>query len=75
MKGFHHHPSGFGEKGLERRDRRNLRRSTSTVQRGEKPFNNKKIRKAFALAIDRKSIVENVTQGGQVPATGLVPWI
>src|SRR5690606_6314917 len=40
----------------------------------KKPFNNKKIRKAFALAIDRKSIVENVTQGGQVPATGFVPW-
>ncbi|PRX42342.1 oligopeptide transport system substrate-binding protein/dipeptide transport system substrate-binding protein [Planifilum fimeticola] len=40
----------------------------------KKPFNNKKIRRAFALAIDRKSIVENVTQGGQVPATGFVPW-
>ncbi|PTX59329.1 oligopeptide transport system substrate-binding protein [Melghirimyces profundicolus] len=40
----------------------------------EKPFNNAKIRKAFALAIDRKSIVENVSQGGQGPATGFVPW-
>lgn len=40
----------------------------------KKPFNNKKIRKAFALAIDRKLIVEQVVQGGQQPATGFVPW-
>ncbi|SFS73126.1 peptide ABC transporter substrate-binding protein [Marininema halotolerans] len=40
----------------------------------EKPFTNAKVRRAFALAIDRKSIVENVTQGGQEPADGWVPW-
>ncbi|MBA4494611.1 peptide ABC transporter substrate-binding protein [Paenactinomyces guangxiensis] len=38
------------------------------------PFNNAKIRKAFSLAIDREKLVKNVTQGGQAPATGWVPW-
>ncbi len=37
------------------------------------PFNHPLMRKAFALAIDRKSIVEHVTRGNQIPATGLVP--
>ncbi|GIO09314.1 oligopeptide-binding protein OppA [Brevibacillus reuszeri] len=37
------------------------------------PFNNAKIRKAFAYAIDRKSIIDNVTQTNQEPAMGLVP--
>lgn len=31
------------------------------------------VRKAFALAIDRKQFVEQVTKGGQIPATGFVP--
>ncbi|MDX8363169.1 MULTISPECIES: peptide ABC transporter substrate-binding protein [Bacillaceae] len=39
----------------------------------EAPFNNKKIRKAFAYSIDRKAIVENITQGGEVPAFGIIP--
>jgi dipeptide transport system substrate-binding protein len=38
----------------------------------EKPFTNKKIRKAFALAVDRKSIVERVVQGNQQPALAFV---
>jgi oligopeptide transport system substrate-binding protein len=37
------------------------------------PFNNAKIRKAFAYAIDRKSIIDNVTQANQQPAMGIVP--
>lgn len=37
------------------------------------PFTHPLIRKAFALAINRKEIVENVTQGEQTVATGLVP--
>lgn len=37
------------------------------------PFKHSAIRKAFALAINRKAIVEHVTQGYQEPATGLVP--
>ncbi|ADM70963.1 Oligopeptide-binding protein OppA [Paenibacillus polymyxa E681] len=39
----------------------------------EKPFNNVKIRKAFAMAIERQPIVERVTLGGQIPAYGFVP--
>lgn len=39
----------------------------------EKPLNNANVREALSLALDRKTIVENITQGGQVPATGLVP--
>ena len=31
-----------------------------------------RVRAAIALSIDRDNIVENVTQGGQVPATGIV---
>lgn len=38
-----------------------------------KPLNNKKVRQALSLAIDRKIITENISKGGQVPATGLVP--
>ncbi len=37
------------------------------------PFQHPLMRKAFALAIKRSEIVEHVTQGGQVPATGLLP--
>lgn len=37
------------------------------------PFTNQKIRKAFAYAIDRKTLVDKVVQGGQSPATGLIP--
>ncbi|PLR97614.1 peptide ABC transporter substrate-binding protein [Bacillus sp. T33-2] len=37
------------------------------------PLNNKNIRKALSYAIDRKAIVENITQGGQIPAMAAVP--
>lgn len=37
------------------------------------PFNNAKIRKAFAYAIDRESIVKNITQMGELPALNAVP--
>ena len=37
------------------------------------PFNNANMRKAFNLAINRKAIVEHITQGYQKPATALVP--
>ena len=33
-----------------------------------------KVRKALSLAIDRNYIVENVTKGGQKPASGWVPY-
>jgi oligopeptide transport system substrate-binding protein len=32
-----------------------------------------KVRKALALAIDRKKITENVTKAGEIPATGFIP--
>ncbi|WP_312117226.1 peptide ABC transporter substrate-binding protein [Brevibacillus reuszeri] len=37
------------------------------------PFTNAKIRKAFAYAINRQTIVDNVLQGGQQPALGVLP--
>lgn len=37
------------------------------------PLNNVNIRRALALAIDRKNLVEHVLQGGQQPAFGLIP--
>lgn len=40
---------------------------------GFAPFNDAKVRKALSLAIDRQQIVDNVTRGGQQPATALVP--
>lgn len=39
----------------------------------EKPFNNAKVRKALTMAIDRQMIVDEVTQGGQIPAYAVVP--
>ncbi|WP_241665098.1 peptide ABC transporter substrate-binding protein [Peribacillus simplex] len=38
-----------------------------------KPFNNAKVRKALSMAIERKEITENVAQGGQKPAYGVIP--
>lgn len=38
-----------------------------------KPFNNVKVRRALSMAIDRKTITENVAQGGQQPAYSVVP--
>ncbi len=39
-----------------------------------KPFNNAKVRQALSMAIDRETITENITQGGQIPAEGVVPY-
>jgi len=38
-----------------------------------KPFDNVKIRKAFAMAINRQDIVDKITLGGQLPAFGYIP--
>jgi oligopeptide transport system substrate-binding protein len=37
------------------------------------PFDNKKVRKAFAMAIDRKTMGEKLYYGVPIPATGWVP--
>ncbi len=37
----------------------------------KKPFDNKNVRKALALAIDRNAIVENITKAGEKPASSL----
>ena len=37
------------------------------------PFTNPLVRKAFAMAIDRKAIVDNVVRGGKTPAYAFVP--
>lgn len=36
-------------------------------------FSDLRIRQAFSMAIDRKQFVEQVTKGGQTPATGFIP--
>lgn len=43
------------------------------VNTTRKPFSNPKIRRALSLAIDRESIVENVTRAGEAAAASLVP--
>lgn len=37
------------------------------------PLKDKRVRKALAMALDRESLVKNVTRGGQVPAYNLTP--
>lgn len=37
------------------------------------PFDNEKIRRAFAIALNRQDIVDHITQGNQTPAIGIVP--
>src|SRR5450759_1844199 len=40
----------------------------------KKPFSDVRVRKVLLLAIDRKSITESITQGGQIPALAYVPY-
>ena len=40
----------------------------------KKPFNDARVRKALLLAIDRKSITQSITRGGQIPALAIVPY-
>lgn len=39
------------------------------------PLNHAKMRKAFNLALDRKSLVDHVMQGNQIPAIGIIPSV
>ena len=40
----------------------------------QKPFDDPKVRTAFAMAIDRQAIIDNVTQAFQKPAFAMVPY-
>jgi oligopeptide transport system substrate-binding protein len=37
------------------------------------PFNDPRVREALNLAVDRQLLVDRVSQGGQIPATGFTP--
>jgi len=37
------------------------------------PFNDPRVRKAFAMSIDKRRIVDKITRAGEPPATGFVP--
>lgn len=39
-----------------------------------KPFNNPKVRRGISMALDRKTITEKISQGGEIPAEGVVPF-
>jgi oligopeptide transport system substrate-binding protein len=40
----------------------------------KKPFNDKRVRKAFTYAIDRQALIDNVAQAGQKPALAFTPY-
>ena len=37
------------------------------------PFDDARVRRAFSAAIDRRSLIDNVLNGGQIPATSFAP--
>lgn len=39
----------------------------------KEPFTNAKVRRAFAMAVDRQSLTDNVTKAGETPAYAMVP--
>lgn len=43
------------------------------VQGEQKPFNDVRVRKAFAMALNRRQITESILRAGQPPALALVP--
>jgi oligopeptide transport system substrate-binding protein len=43
------------------------------VNRNVKPFDDVRVRRAFAMAIDRQAIISNILQSSDIPAYGLVP--
>ena len=45
-----------------------------SYQNEKAPFDDPRVRKAFTLAVDRDYIVETVTQRGEIPAAGFVPY-
>ncbi len=43
------------------------------IQTTKAPFDDARVRKALALAIDKEELVDTVTRGGEIPAVGMVP--
>lgn len=43
------------------------------LNNGQKPFNDARVRKAFAIAIDRTQITRAILRGGQPEAFGIIP--
>jgi len=43
------------------------------INTSRKPFDDVRVRRAFAMSIDRRQIVEKVTKGGQLPAYAFTP--
>ena len=39
-----------------------------------KPFNNAKVRKGMSMCLDRQTIVDKISQGGEIAAEGVVPF-
>ena len=37
------------------------------------PFNDARVRRAFAMAVDKRRIVEKITRAGELPAPSFVP--
>lgn len=44
-----------------------------TINTNRKPLDDVRVRKALALAVNRKALVEKVLQGAQIPAINIVP--
>ncbi len=44
-----------------------------TIQNERAPFDDARVRKALALAIDRQTLVDEITKAGQIPTWGIVP--
>jgi oligopeptide transport system substrate-binding protein len=43
------------------------------LQNERPPMDDVRVRKAFAMSVDRQALVDKVTRGGQIPAWGIVP--
>jgi len=43
------------------------------INTGQPPFHRTKMRRAFALALNRQDLVDRVLQGNQIPACGMIP--
>jgi oligopeptide transport system substrate-binding protein len=69
-------PSPILEHLLDRPDFIHTRRLATAFLRlnvTRKPFDDVRVRQAFALAVDRKVIAERITRGGEEPTGSLVP--